>query len=162
MCFDSAMTAKVTRADFDERFTPEPMSGCWLWTGSLSPNGYGVFGGAGHKAHRASYEFHKGPIPHGLWVLHSCDNRACVNPAHLRTGTRRDNIDDMVKRKRNRGSKCRGVTNAAAKLKPDDVVAIARARADGETVSGIARRFGVSRCPVQRIIDGHGWRDVLR
>lgn len=155
------MTAKVTREDFEARYTPEPMSGCWLWIGALSPNGYGVFGGAGSKAHRRSYEYHKGPIPSGLWVLHSCDNRACVNPSHLRTGTRRDNIDDMVRRRRNRVSKQRGVDNPAAKLTPADVVAIRAAVASGETISSIARRFGVTRCPVQRIASGRGWKTVV-
>lgn len=74
--------------------------GCWLWTGCRTPKGYGQIrltktGPTRPKiiaAHRLSYNVHVGEIPAGLEIDHICRNRLCVNPAHLRTVTRRDNV----------------------------------------------------------------------
>lgn len=58
--------------------------------------------GANVSLHRVAYEVYVGPIPEGLWVLHSCDNPRCHRPKHLFLGTRRDNILDMIAKGRNR------------------------------------------------------------
>lgn len=75
-------------------------SGCWMWNGSAYKNGYGwlkVFGSV-KSAHRYSFELHKGPIPEGLEILHSCDNRRCINPDHLRAGTHKENMHEAANR----------------------------------------------------------------
>lgn len=68
-------------------------AGCWVWIGSLRPNGYGIFYFNGKlTAHRVSYEVFNGPIPDGLVVNHKCRNRRCVNPDHLNTITDKENV----------------------------------------------------------------------
>lgn len=89
---------------FERHYIPEPMSGCWLWEGSIHKHtGYGQLampGGVPIRAHRLSYQLFKGTIPKGLDVRHTCDVRPCVNPDHLLLGTRKQNMDDAASRGR--------------------------------------------------------------
>ena len=84
-------TARILRDS-----VPEPMSGCWLWTGAMAGPGYGHlrFEGEPWYAHRLSWCAFKGPIPAGFWILHRCDVPSCVNPDHLFVGTAKDNAQD--------------------------------------------------------------------
>lgn len=67
---------------------------CWVWQGSMYPNGYGRYyiEGIERLTHRWMYEQLVGPIPDGLTLDHLCRVRACVNPAHLEPVTQRENI----------------------------------------------------------------------
>lgn len=86
----------------EEKYIPEPNTGCWLWIRRLDKQGYGRAKLKGKKigAHRFSWMEHNGPIPKDLFVLHKCDTPACINPNHLFLGTARDNFDDMVRKGR--------------------------------------------------------------
>ncbi len=71
-------------------------SGCWIWQGGTSPDGYGKVKRFGKtvRAHRLFYEHYVEAVPEGLWVLHKCDTPLCVNPAHLFVGTQLENEQD--------------------------------------------------------------------
>lgn len=77
---------------------------CWEWTGAKNKYGYGMLPYGPRKArksfgaHRVSYEIHFGVIPDGLLVLHKCDNKSCVNPAHLELGNQSKNVQDAYDR----------------------------------------------------------------
>lgn len=89
---------KTKEERLDEKYEVITESGCWIWTGAISDTGYGSING--ENAHRAMYERYKGAIPPGMFVLHSCDVRCCVNPAHLSVGSQQDNMDDAVRKGR--------------------------------------------------------------
>lgn len=94
------------------KVSPEPNSGCWLWTGTTDGGrGYGKmsFLGRAEGAHRVSYILHCGPIATGLEIDHQCCVPACVNPAHLRQMTRAENLAISDKR----GLKLGGLANGA-------------------------------------------------
>lgn len=75
---------------------------CWKWLGAKCSSGYGSFKVLGrmHGAHRFSWQFYKGSIPLGEYVLHRCDNRECVNPEHLFLGNHSENMKDMQQKGR--------------------------------------------------------------
>lgn len=91
------------------RVTPNDETGCWEWTGSRTNHGYGRvnINQRAVLAHRVAYELCVADIPesdayHGTCILHKCDNRRCVNPAHLRLGSHAENIADMIEKGRAR------------------------------------------------------------
>lgn len=106
--------AGLTRGELSRAFVArfhakyQKSDGCWLWQASKYRKGYGQVcvgrtpSGKQHNtyAHRVAYVLAKGDIPPGLVVMHSCDVRACVNPAHLSLGTQGDNIRDGASRGR--------------------------------------------------------------
>ena len=73
--------------------------GCWIWTGNAGqpPRDYGymTYRKRSWRVHRLSYALHKGPIPEGMVVCHTCDTPRCCNPDHLWIGTQDDNLADM-------------------------------------------------------------------
>lgn len=75
---------------------------CWEWNGATLNSGYGCIRENRKTllAHRVSYELHIGAIPPRVDICHRCDNRLCINPAHLFIGTRSDNMRDALSKKR--------------------------------------------------------------
>jgi hypothetical protein len=83
-----------------------PFAGCWVFMGATNSFGYGIVGSGGRgkpndRAHRITYKHFKGEIPKGMFVCHTCDVPSCCNPDHLFLGTNQDNVNDMVRKKRN-------------------------------------------------------------
>lgn len=136
--------------------TPEPNTGCWLWTASLRPDGYAQLGSK--PAHRTSFETFVGAIPAGLCVCHRCDQPTCINPAHLFLGTHADNMADKVKKDRH----VRGVRAKNHVITDDLVREIRLAVATGTFTQGeIADVIGVARETVNGIVNGRSWRHVV-
>lgn len=157
------MTAVVLSVDEQNKYRrkieaasmPEPNSGCWIWLLAMNNRGYGMSrlrdGRSSVGAHRLSYAAWKGPIPARTFVLHSCDNPACVNPDHLSIGDHWDNVRDM----HTRGRHSHGERNAMSKLTALDVGAI---RADSSsTCRALAKAYGVSVSTISDIQIGRQW-----
>lgn len=119
-------------------------SGCWEWTAG-TVDGYGRFrlNGKSVGAHRVAWFLTHGSMPEGP-LLHRCDNKLCVNPAHTYEGDHQQNWRDLQAR----GS------SANQKLTADDRAEIVRLRSAGLTQAQIAERFGVHRMTVIRILRG--------
>lgn len=102
------MNGHTVAERLDRYCSPEPMSGCWLWAGSVNQGGYGQLRVAGRLvlAHRLSFERHRGAIPRGLVIDHKCRNTACINPHHMEAVTQGENI------RRGRGGMCRSGLHA--------------------------------------------------
>lgn len=131
---------------------------CWEWKGYVAKNGYGHM--TPHLAHRVSWEVHNGPIPDGLQVCHKCDNRKCVNPAHLFLGTQSENLHDMVGKGRRHYPGFLGETNHRSILTEDAVRSIREKFQNGTRQIDIAREFNVDRTVVWSIVHRKSWKHI--
>lgn len=150
---------------------------CWEWQASTEKrNGYGKFGlsaGGWDRAHRVAWRLVHGPIPKGMFVLHTCDNPKCVNTNHLYLGTKKDNAQDRERRGRsnhavgvNHGrhthpGQTAGSKNGRAKLDERAVHGLLlRHFKQGMTKADLAREYGLSKTTVGHIVSGKLWPNV--
>ena len=137
---------------------------CWPWKLSLGGPGYGQVadGRTMRGTHRVAYEFANGPIPEGLCVCHTCDNRTCCNPAHLWLGTRTDNNRDMFSKGRGRPVPQRGAQHKLAKLTEAAAQEIyARYQVGDVTQRDLAAEYGVSQVTVWKVCNRKGWAHAV-
>jgi len=140
--------------------------GCWIFTGPLDKDGYGMFGnGPLFRSNRASFILFKGEIPQGQWVLHKCDEKSCFNPDHLYLGDVKQNVKDAVER----GQHPRGPNpkkalphekNGNSKLKLEQVVKIRELYGKPYSWSRLAKMFGISKRQIGRILKEESWKGV--
>lgn len=140
-------------------------SGCWMWTGSVSTDGYGcitIRSGRSKKTtfrtHRIAYEELIGPIPIGLWVLHKCDEPRCCNPKHLFLGDAKANAVD--RQKKSRGRKQNGSLHHNARFTEADIPIIRRQRLDGKSIAQLAREWNVTFMTISTICSRRHWKHV--
>jgi hypothetical protein len=128
--------------------------------------GYGKINSGGKhgpiiSAHRLSYVLHNGVIPEGMFVCHSCDNPACVNPSHLWVGTHLDNMADMTRKKRNgQYDRTKVPKKPNQKIAREAAAEIKRLSLMGVNQDELARLFGVSQALVSGIKTGKHWPEL--
>ena len=153
----------MTHADrFWSRVERRGRDECWPWRGRIGPHGYGRYRlhwrESEGQAHRIALALYLGRPLQG-WACHHCDNRACVNPAHLYEGDRDTNTRDAVARRRFRPKL--GESNPLAKL---TAVAVAQLRSEhhagGVSYGELGRRFGISHQVARRIVLRQTWAHV--
>lgn len=129
---------------------------CWPWQGYTLKDGYGGFDCNGKRivASRLAWILTYGQIPKGMYVLHRCDNPACVNPKHLFLGTQKDNMQDAVSKWR----KC-GPHNGRTKLSWPQVDVIRLLAKEGWSTYRLAGYFHVDYKTVWQILKGKTWRE---
>jgi hypothetical protein len=129
-------------------------NGCWLWTAGKNEGGYGQirFGKKMWIAHRLFYYLYNGSIEQRLYVCHTCDTPACVNPKHLFPGTAKDNMDDCFKKGRHTNifTKGRIPENASIAKKLAGKILLHLADHPNDLPAAVAKKYNV---PVHLVKD---------
>lgn len=128
---------------------------CWESTWYKTPFGYGRIGIKGriYPVHRIVFELFNGPIEDGLVCCHKCDNPGCCNPNHLFKGTQKDNVHDMISKKRD--VRVKGESHWKAKLTDSQIEEIRKRYSEGGVYQyELAKEFGVSQTHIGKIVMG--------
>ena len=147
------MKKDFIKKDFTDMLTPN--GDCLEWTSGTLLDGYGqtLAYGKTWRTHRLALHL-EGIDVSGHMVLHSCDNRLCCNPDHLRIGTHQDNMDDRSAR----GRQASGSKNGNAKLTKEQVLDIRAIR--GMSQTAIAAQFGVGQRTISDIRNRKIWQHI--
>lgn len=152
----------------DANYNIDIDTGCWIWSGVVSGNGYGKLriNGRQVSAHRVAYQEFIGPIPRGMCVCHSCDTPLCVNPSHLWLGTHQDNMRDMIRKGRH-GSKAdgyvphrqgpKGERARTAKLDAAKVLDIRNSRS---SCAELAEKYGITARAIAMVRSFETWGHI--
>jgi len=147
----------MTKQEFLNRCEIITETGCWLWfsrrTNTHRPYAHTVVDGRVECAHRLSWWIHNGEIPCGGLVLHKCDVKACINPAHLYIGNKSDNSKDSFAR----GFRKKRET-FTVKFSDEQVRYI---RASKQSYSALAREFRVWPQAIEKIKNRKTYRWVV-
>ena len=168
------MSAKNTPESFWARVHKPSPEDCWEWMGAKTSGGYGnlTWHGKHVQAHRVAYFLTHGSInlstgfrhegkakTYRRFVLHTCDNRRCCNPAHLFLGSMRTNLLDAYRKGRKVQPRSAHVN---AKLAPDQIREIRHRYDSGEAVqTELARRYKVSQRVISLIVRRETYKDVV-
>lgn len=140
-----AITDAKAIEKFESLSFPEPNSGCWIWMGAGNYE-YGLLNYAGRRllAHRASFLIHHGELAADRVVMHSCDNKICVNPDHLSAGTNQENVVDFFNKKaagdiflQNKSPARKFARSAHRRLSDGEVAAIATCSASSRRIAAV-------------------------
>ena len=145
---------------FEEKYSPEPNSGCWLWIGCIGGQDERATiwcNGTMAYAYRVSWELYRGKVPDGMQVLHHCDVPSCVNPDHLFVGTQSDNMQDCAKKKRVAPNPLLGEDSNLAKLSADDVREI---RTKALPYQRYMEKFDINQTTVHQIQRRATWKHI--
>ena len=146
------------RQRLEDKSVRLPWSGCVIWMGDCYPTEYGRISylGRNHTTHRLAWQLAKGPIPNGLFLLHHCDVRQCMNLEHLFLGTQADNMADM----QSKGRGAKGEINGNSRLTIGQAKEIRHRTIKGESQRKLAREFNVGKSTVARVINGRTWTHI--
>lgn len=161
---DYSLKTPLTPKTFEERFWSkvEKTLDCWLYTGRLDENGYGIFDladGSGEGAHRVSWRMANGEIPEGCIIGHLCNVRNCVNPKHLVAWPKGDDVRYMEQC--GRGVPPAGTENGRATRTVDEVREIRRLY-DSRQMSayGLAKKYATSPQSIYDIVNRVSYQDI--
>lgn len=135
-------------------------NGCIEWQMSRSAKGYGqtYFNGKVMRTHRIVAILTYGKPEREMQVLHSCDNKICCNPKHLRWGTNSENKQEAIERNLIKV----GDALPQAKLSEDQVLVILQKLKSGVLQKNLALEYGVSKGTIQLIAANKNWKHLPR
>jgi hypothetical protein len=150
----SLISRFLRRINKQGKIVSEELGNCWEWQGASYSTGYGQLNKetwGDDYTHRWSYKHYTGEIPEDKLVRHKCDNRCCVNPAHLELGTKQDNVSDMTERHYKPHNR---------KFSKEIVEEIKKLREEGILYKDISEKYNCNKRTIERIFTGQYYSSI--